>query len=100
MPAPAPFRTGLRLAAYTAFALGLLVVSVVAWAWLIALCRGVDWQTTESLSLGLVCALVVWLFVAVFHLFRDTRLVAIRDRRAFPGHVREVLMDLGYEPTI
>ena len=99
MSVPSPCRTGLRLAAYTALAVFVLAASAVAIAGLIALCRGAVWLTPEGLSLGLVCALVVWLFVAVFHLFRDTRSLPVTDRTAFLIHVRDVLEEMGYEVT-
>ena len=55
----------------------------------------------ESLSprnffVGLVCSLIAWLFIAVFHLRKETVLLRMSDRPRFEARLRKILFDLGY----
>ena len=53
-----------------------------------------------ALTLGVLCGLVVWLFVAVFHLKREPLLLSFTDREAFVEHLGGELVELGYEPGL
>src|SRR5437762_8478846 len=50
------------------------------------------------LLLGLVCGLIAWLFLSVFHLKRETLLLPFKDRAVFVERLTGQLRDLGYEP--
>lgn len=47
--------------------------------------------------LATICALILWLFVAVFHIRRETVTVSFRDRRQFLDTIKTQLADLGFE---
>lgn len=71
-----------------------LVAGVVSWF------RDTMLTSPENLWLGILCALVVWLFVAIFHLKRDTMQMACPLRQPFIANVRALLEELGYESVM
>jgi hypothetical protein len=48
------------------------------------------------LTLSIICALVVWLFVAVFHLRRESMTFNVENRAAFLQLLQKQLQSLGY----
>jgi hypothetical protein len=88
----------LRLLLLSAVFLSLVLVPTVLVAGLIAW-----WQTTgattANLSIGLVCSLIAWLFIAVFHLRREAVAVSVPDRKAFLQKTRTLLDGMGYDIT-
>lgn len=69
---------------------GLLISGLVAWFW------GGSWSDVQSLTIGTVCGLIVWLFVAVFHLRRETQTMAFSQREQFVMKAKTVLQEMGY----
>ncbi len=59
--------------------------------------RGADFAARENLVLGMICGLVVWLFVAVFHLRREALLWHFSHKDFFLVRITRALTDLGYE---
>src|SRR4051812_41888473 len=49
------------------------------------------------LLIGTVCGLIVWLFVSVFHLKKETVAIPYQDREVFVERLAGQLHDLGYE---
>jgi hypothetical protein len=72
----------------------LLVGLLLAW------CRGEPAPPAAAVSAGVICALVVWLFVAVFHLRRETISLPVEDAAAFEHRLRTLLEEMGYAVTV
>jgi hypothetical protein len=68
----------------------LLIASAIAWLW-----DGV-WNAPQVLGIGSTCALIFWLFVAVFHLRRETQLTQFAQREPFVAKLKTVLQEMGY----
>lgn len=58
-----------------------------------------DWSSPQNLSIGAVCALIAWLFVAAFHLRRETQHMPFSQREQFVAKAKNVLLELGYALT-
>jgi hypothetical protein len=71
----------------------LVALLAVALAWL----DNADAPDAAHLGVAIICGLVVGLFVAVFHVKRESIIVPIRSRQTFLAACRAVLHDLGYE---
>jgi len=69
----------------------LIVAPLVSWG------AGVGITSPESISLTLICGLVLWLFVAIFHINRETIVLPLLSRQVFIQKAREQLEHLGYE---
>lgn len=54
----------------------------------------------SNLYLGLVCGLIVWLFMAVFHLRRETLHLPMVEEELFLSRLKEIMHELGYELTV
>jgi hypothetical protein len=54
------------------------------------------WTDPEFLAIGMVCAMCIWLFVAVFHLRRDTHTMSFSQREQFIAKTTTVLQEMGY----
>jgi hypothetical protein len=89
-------RAAVRLFACALGILGLLLIPALVLAPLFAWSRGSE-DPLSNLSLGLVCSLITWLFIAVFHLNREKIVVTIADRRTFLAQARILLDEMGYE---
>ncbi len=87
------FLVGL-LASVLLIGTALLIAFAVAWLW-----DGV-WNTPHFLGIGGTCALIVWLFVAVFHLRRETQWMQFSQREQFMAKVKTVLQEMGYALTL
>jgi hypothetical protein len=70
----------------------LLLASLFAWG-------GVATDYLANLALGLICSLIAWLFVAIFHLSREKLVVPVPERQTFLPQVRVLLDEMGYEVT-
>jgi hypothetical protein len=66
-------------------------------AWVLAWALGAPVITVAGLYIGLVCGLIVWLFIAVFHLRKETFHVPVPNREVFNEKIRALLLELGYE---
>jgi len=69
----------------------LLVALLLSWF------RDSPATAAENLYSGLVCGLIAWLFIAVFHLRRDTIRLPFVDQASFVKLLQEVLAEFGYE---
>jgi hypothetical protein len=68
----------------------LLISYVIAWL------RNGEWNSPQYLSIGMVCGMIVWLFVAVFHLRRETQSMPFSQREQFIVKAKTVLQEMGY----
>jgi hypothetical protein len=98
MPAPSRnlavgfFRFALvaLLASITLIGSAMLGAALLSWIW------DTPWDNPECLGIGFVCGLIVWLFVAVFHLRRETQHMAYSQRDQFIAKSKTVLQEMGY----
>jgi hypothetical protein len=77
------------LLAFTAFVVP--IACTLAWY------HGTAPTTNENFQPAIICGLVAGLFVAVFHVKRETTLVPFKNRQDFLTACKVVLKDLGYE---
>lgn len=68
----------------------LLIAAAVAWL------QDERWDRPQCLCIGFVCGLIVWLFVAVFHLRRETQYMQFSQRDQFVAKAKSVLHEMGY----
>ncbi len=71
----------------------LMIANGVAWM------QDLQWDEPASLTIGFVCGLIIWLFVAVFHLRRETQTMAFSQREQFVTKAKTVLLEMGYAFT-
>jgi hypothetical protein len=71
----------------------LLVAALVAWP------DGASWDSPQCLGVGFVCGLIVWLFVATFHLRREIQKMPFSQRDQFVAKAKSVLQEMGYALT-
>lgn len=69
----------------------LLIALLLSWS------RGGAATAPANIYTGLVCGLIAWLFVAAFHLRRDTMRLPFVERASFVTLLQGVLAELGYE---
>jgi hypothetical protein len=74
-----------------------LLVTTLGIAFLIAQIRGADFGSPDQLAVGLTCSLIASLFVAVFHLRKETLAFTVRGGEHFIPDAQAVLQELGYE---
>jgi hypothetical protein len=89
-------RAVLRVLLLTLPILALFAATVFGCAIGIAWLRFEDLRTFANWQLATVCALTVWLFVAIFHLRRMTLTVEVADGSVFLRSMRTELEELGY----
>src|ERR1700722_3994256 len=58
------------------------------------------WNHPNHLSIGLVCAVITWRFVAIFHLRRETHSMPFSQREQFLLKAKTVLHEMGYVLTV
>jgi hypothetical protein len=88
-----------RVAVLTLPVLLIFTATALPLALLLALVPGASTELSDNLSLAVVCGLVVWLFLAIFHIRPDTLRLPVADRRSFLCRVIPILEELGYEVT-
>lgn len=93
------FKSSLRLILWTMATGATLGVSFLVIAWVIGFLRGVPFLGSENLFLGIVCTLIAWIFVAVFHFGKETIHLPVFQPATFLGNARRVLAEMGYEVT-
>jgi hypothetical protein len=100
MNPPRNWATGaFRFVLVTLLTFVVLVGSAVSMASLAAWLYDSDWNSPSALVTGFVCGLVVWLFIAVFHLRRETIVWPCLARDAFIAKAKAVLGEMGYSLT-
>jgi hypothetical protein len=67
------------------------IAFLVSWLQAVTITHG------ANIYVGLVCGLIVWLFIAVFHLRKETLMLPLIDRSAFVEQVNTALGELGYD---
>jgi hypothetical protein len=98
-PSP-PLATGIfRFVLVSLLAFVLLIGTTLFISILIAWMRSGAWDSPQYLSVGMVCGLIVWLFVAVFHLRRETQSMPFSQREQFIAKAKTVLQEMGYALT-
>ncbi len=104
MPVPGSLRwiaTLTRIAILTLVSAALLGGSILLIALLLSWLRGVPATNGANLYVGLVCGLIAWLFIAVFHLRAETLRLPLfagqDDQVPFLEQVEAILGELGYE---
>ena len=89
------------VAAFRFALVALLVVVVLTGttlviSYLISCFRDGPWDDPQYLYTGFVCGLIVWLFVAVFHLRRETQTMQFSQREQYLAKAKSVLQEMGY----
>ncbi len=97
--APSCLRVALRFAVFSLFTVAVLLGTSLLCAIALGLFDGRAIIGPWNLSAGLVCTLIVWLFVAVFHLRKETVTLPAPDRERFLQNSRLLLTEMGYEVT-
>jgi hypothetical protein len=96
---PRRWYVGIRFILLSLAALSLLAGVSVASAALSAWWRDGGWLEPTNLWVGLVCGLVASLFVAVFHLRKESSTLAVGSHEQFLGDAQRLLREMGYEVT-
>ena len=92
-----PFATGIfRFLLVCLLTFVLLIGATLLIAYVIAWLRDGEWDNPQYLSMGMVCGMIVLLFVAVFHLRRDTQSMPFSQREQFVAKAKTVLQEMGY----
>lgn len=81
----------LSIPVVAAFALTALLA-----AWATSALRGPDVPVMRALTLGTLCGLVAWLFIAVFHVRREALRLVFHDEKSFRERIQAELEELGY----
>ena len=97
--APAWLRVGLRLVQLSLFALAVLLGTSFLFAIVLALFDEQGIFGSVNLLLGVVCGLIVWLFIAAIHLRRESLTVPAPQRERFLHDARLFLTEMGYQVT-
>jgi hypothetical protein len=74
---------------------GTILVIAALMAWL----QNERWESPQCLSVGTVCGLMVWLFIAAIHLRRETQHMQFSQRDQFVAKAKSVLQEMGYVLT-
>ena len=88
-----------RFVLVTLLSFFLLTGITLGFAVLAAWPQDVSLDSPQSLSIGLVCALIVGLFVAAFHLRRETLHQQFTHKDQFAAKAKSVLQEMGYALT-
>src|SRR5262249_16723577 len=62
----------------------------ISWIW------GSHWNDSPVMTIATVCSMITWLFVAVFHLRRETQTMPFTQREQFIAKTKTVLNEMGY----
>lgn len=75
----------------------ILLATTLVLSGIFAYWRGISLVSPESLSIALTCGLIIWLFVAIIHLNKDSLQLPITTPEGFLDKACEVLKEMGYE---
>lgn len=93
-----PLGLGVRVFVWFVVFSAILGGSLFSIAGVLALCRGTPWLDAENLPLALLCAVIAWTFVIVFHFGKDTIHLPIPPQtKIFLNRAKRVLLELGYD---
>jgi hypothetical protein len=94
------FATGIfRFLLVSLLAVVVLIGTTLLIAYSVAWLQLGQWNSPRNLVIGLVCGIVIWLFVAVFHLRRETQSIPFSQREPFLQKANTVLQEMGYALT-
>jgi hypothetical protein len=54
------------------------------------------WSEPEYLAIGFACGFIVWFFVVIFHLRRETQTMSFSQKEQFVAKAKSVLSEMGY----
>ncbi len=91
-----PLRGVFLIFAWFALSVTLLLGTTLLAAWGMTYVRGGGVTDRENLYVGLVAGLIAWLFVAVFHLGKDSTVFTFTHRETFLRSLRAALESMGY----
>jgi hypothetical protein len=97
--APSWFAASFRFALVLLFTLAVLLGTSLLCASAVALMRATPLLGPGNLSVGLCCGLIVWLFIAAFHLRKETLMLPAPEPKRFLQNARIILTEMGYEVT-
>src|SRR4051812_19183313 len=87
----------LRVAFLTFPVLLLFTATVLPLALVLTWVPGASAGVADNLLLAALCGLVVWMFLAIFHIGTGTVRLPVNDRRQFALRLIPILEELGYE---
>lgn len=90
------FAASFRFALVLLFTLAVLLGTSLLCAIVAAMIRDMPVLGSGNVSVGLCCSLIVWLFVAVFHLRKETVSVPAPEPKRFLHNARVLLTEMGY----
>lgn len=88
--------TLLRIVLLSLVVLVLFAATVLLVAFLVAWRTDASLTDPWSINLGILCGLIVWLFVIIFHIKAETLYVPVRRRGGYLNLVQGHLRELGY----
>jgi hypothetical protein len=97
--APPWLLAAVRFTLVELIAVALLLGTTLVCALPPSLLTGGPFLTPMNLTIGLICSLIAWLFIAAFHLRRETVTLLVPEREQFLHHGRLLLTEMGYEVT-
>jgi len=95
---PTPLRATVRILVLAVSALLIFGITALICAIPLLLFRNNPQASAGIVLLGVLCGLIVWLFVAIFHIRREALTFLDDDRMTLLPLLRSALKDLGYEP--
>jgi hypothetical protein len=91
------FATGIfRFVLVSLLAIVLLIGTTLLIAHAVAWLQFGQWDSPRNLTIGLVCGIIAWLFIAIFHLRRETQSFPFSQREPFLLKANTVLQEMGY----
>src|SRR2546423_649009 len=97
--APSWFAAAFRFALVLLFTLAVLLGTSLVCAIIAAMIRDMPVLGPGNASVGLSCSLIAWLFIAVFHLRKETVSLPAPEPKRFLHNARILLTEMGYDVT-
>jgi hypothetical protein len=97
LPSSSRISPAFRVLSLAVVALILFALTASPFVLVFAAFREVPFVEPMNLYGGIVCSLIAWLFVLIFHVRREKLSLPYSDQRAFIQKLREELAELGYE---
>ena len=96
---PSWFAASFRFALVLLFTLAVLLGTSLLCAVLSAMLRDMPVLGPGNVTVGLCCSLIIWLFIAVFHLRKETLSLPAPEPKRFLHNARILLTEMGYDVT-
>ncbi len=94
---PSWFAASFRFALVLLFTLAVLLGTSLVCAIVVAMIRDMPVLGSDNATVGLCCSLIVWLFIAVFHLRKETLSLPAPEPKRFLHNARTLLAEMGYD---